>query len=449
MDRFAIPAGMGVRMRQTDVLIIGGGAAGLTAAIAASEGGASVTVLEHMDRTGKKLLSTGNGRCNYTNAVMSADCFRGSGLALAEDLLREYDTASTVDFFARLGIEPSERNGYFYPASGQAASVAEALRLKCAEQNVFVVCGAEIRELQHIREAGPDGKKESRFSVWYRKDGKSGQICSRTLILAAGSKAAPVTGSDGSGYGMAKQFGHRIVEVYPALTCLKTEGKFRKDWTGVRVRGSVSLYIQEKKAAFDEGELQLTDYGVSGIPVFQVSRYAAQALAENRLTEVSLCFWPERFRKNPVQCLAERLECLQQRTLEQALIGLLPAKLIPIVIRAAGLAPKESCQLRKEQLCALAEAGADFRLRVTGTGTFEQAQVCAGGVDGAEICPQTMESRCCSGLYLAGELIDVDGICGGYNLHFAWASGRRAGENAAKKAGKSNSLPVSGKRRKV
>lgn len=409
-------------MRQTDVLIIGGGAAGLTAAIAAARNGASVIVLEHTERIGRKLLSTGNGRCNYTNADMKPEYFRGSGQFLAADLLRSYDTETIVNFFRELGIEPAERSGYYYPASGQAASVFEVLRMECARLKVGMVMAAEPERVY---------KTADIFELVYRQDGKKKKLCSRTLILATGSKASPVTGSDGSGYDLAGQFGHRIVPVYPALTALRTEGSFLKAWAGVRVRGKAALWIEGKQIAADGGELQLTDYGVSGIPVFQISRYAAQALGNRQHIELSLAFLPEYWETDPQGFLRERFAVLCERKLLQALIGLLPAKLIPVVIRYAGLSAEQECRLSPAQLERLTLALTDFRLTVTGTGSFAQAQVCAGGADGRQIRSGTMESALCEGLYFAGELIDVDGICGGYNLHFAWASGLAAGKNAA------------------
>lgn len=412
-------------MRHTEVIVVGGGAAGLAAAITAARAGANVTILEHMDRVGKKILSTGNGKCNFTNRKMEPDCFRGTGVPLVCSLLEEYSTEAILDWFQAMGIEPMERNGYYYPASGQAASVLEVLRMECACLGVQIITGAVITALEVFHQE---------YRVSYHVSDKAEQLCGFALILAAGGKAAPVTGSDGSGYLLAKQLGHHVCDVYPALTNLHTAGWFLKQWAGVRISGSVSLFVDGSPVTGDQGELQLTDYGVSGIPVFQISHYAGAPLKAGRNVSLTLSFWPEGYQNGTSRRLKQRMDCFTSRTLDQGLVGLLPSKLIPVLIRQAGLSRQQDCHLTEAEYGRLADVGSRFWVQVTGTGDFKQAQVCAGGVDGSEIEPSTMESRIRKGLYFAGELIDVDGICGGYNLHFAFAGGMRAGREAAKQA---------------
>lgn len=414
-------------MQHVNLCIIGGGAAGLSAAIAAAERGACVLILEHKDRIGKKLLSTGNGRCNYTNAAMSEHCFRGSGAALAGALIRKYPTEWVLSFFERIGIEPVSREGYYYPASGQASAVLDALRQECAWLGVRIETEAQVEQIAHQ----PDG-----YLVSWNGNGKSRRLQADTLLLATGSCAAPVTGSDGSGYELAKQLGHTVSALYPALTSLKSSAPFCKNWAGVRVKGSIRLLVEGTEVTSDAGELQLTDYGISGIPVFQVSRDAAKALGEKKAVQAVLNFWPERYREDVFGCLQEHVAHLPGRTPYQCLTGLIPGKLAEVLLRGCRIDPDRKEALIETEVQKLAELGAAFSLRIIGTGTFAQAQVCAGGIPMEELCPGSTMSRLHDGLYFAGEILDVDGICGGYNLHFAWASGYESGVQAAEQTGR-------------
>ena len=251
------------------VIVIGGGASGMTAAIFAARQGAAVTLLEHMDRVGKKILSTGNGKCNLTNRRMDASCYRSSAPEFPMEVLGRFGEPETEAFFEELGIVLKDRNGYLYPASGQASSVLDALREELSRLGVNIVteCGeAEVA----APGSGKGGNQE--WTVLCKK----GRFCSDALILAAGSKAAPSTGSDGSGYDLAKRLGHRIIRPLPALVQLRCREKFFKQISGVRADACVSIWADGERLAYDQGELQLTDYGISGIPVFQVSRFAVE-----------------------------------------------------------------------------------------------------------------------------------------------------------------------------
>lgn len=411
-------------MQHVNVCVIGGGAAGLTAAIAAAERDARVLILEQKEKVGKKLLSTGNGRCNYTNAAMSAQCFRGSAAPLAAELIGHYPTEWVLHFFERLGIEPSARDGYYYPASGQASAVLDALRQECVYRGVRIETGARV---EHIEQRG-DG-----YVVSWTAEERNRRLQADTVILAAGSCAAPVTGSDGSGYELARQLGHEVTPLYPALTSLKSSAPFCKNWAGVRVKGEVHLLVDGNEVAADTGELQLTDSGISGIPVFQVSRFAAESLGEKKAVQAVLNFWPERYRKDPAACLRTHVTGLPGRTPYQCLTGLLPAKLADVLLRGCHIEADRTDPLTEGEIRKLAELGGAFSLRIIGTGTFAQAQVCAGGIPLTELCPGSTMSARCDGLYFAGEILDVDGICGGYNLHFAWASGYASGMQAAER----------------
>ena len=264
-----------------------------------------------------------------------------------------------------------------------------------------------------------------------------GNFSGETLILACGSKAAPGTGSDGSGYKLAKRLGHHIIKPLPALVQLRCPEKFFKQLAGVRADASVILYSDGRKLAEDKGEVQLTDYGISGIPVFQVSRFAARALDEGRDVRAVLNFYPECPETETRRILKERSERLKERQVEDFFSGWIHKKLAALFLKQAGIRPDRTVgSLTETQIQTLGDLLYRFEVSVNGTNSFEQAQICCGGVDVREVDAQTMESKKVKGLYFAGEILDVDGICGGYNLQWAWSSGAAAGKCAGRESDK-------------
>lgn len=401
------------------VAVIGGGAAGMMAAITSAREGARVTILEHKDRIGKKILSTGNGRCNFTNTYQTPACYRSDNRDFAWNIIQKFNVEKTISFFKELGIYPKDRNGYLYPYSDQAAAILEVLQIEVAKLDICVMTEINVLDIQPV-------KKGIRITT----DKKT--ITADSVILACGSKAAPVTGSDGSGYQLAKLFGHRIVPVLPALVQLRCAEKFYKSISGVRVQGTVEIYADDIFLASDTGEIQLTNYGISGIPVFQVSRYAAKALYQKQSVTAVLNFMPDMNKDEFLLFLQERITLCPYKTLDEFFTGVFPKKLCELWIRLSRL-PKEMrvSDLSGEQLEKLVLLIQHLRTHITETNAFEQAQICCGGVDTTEINPDTLESNYVSGIYFAGELLDVDGICGGYNLQWAWSSGFVAGKEAA------------------
>ena len=401
------------------VAVIGGGAAGMMAAITSAREGARVTILEHKERIGKKILSTGNGRCNFTNTYQTPACYRSDNRDFAWNIIQKFNVEKTISFFKELGIYPKDRNGYLYPYSDQAAAILEVLQIEVAKLDICVMTEINVLDIQPV-------KKEIRITT----DKKT--ITADSVILACGSKAAPVTGSDGSGYQLAKLFGHRIVPVLPALVQLRCAEKFYKSISGVRVQGTVEIYADDISLASDTGEIQLTNYGISGIPVFQVSRYAAKALYKKQSVTAVLNFMPDMNKEEFLLFLQERITLCPYKTLDEFFTGVFPKKLCELWIRLSRL-PKEMrvSDLSGEQLEKLVLLIQHLRTHITETNSFEQAQICCGGVDTTEINPDTLESNYVPGIYFAGELLDVDGICGGYNLQWAWSSGFVAGKEAA------------------
>ena len=257
------------------------------------------------------------------------------------------------------------------------------------------------------------------------------------LILAAGSKAAPSTGSDGSGYEYARQLGHSIIKPLPALVQLRCQGNMYKQMAGIRTEAEVSLQADGITLAKDKGELQITDYGLSGIPVFQVSRYAARALDEKKKVRVYVDFMPGWNNSESFRLLKKRALLLAYKPTAELFTGMLNRKLAQVLLKLAGIDGNISCgSLTGKQLEKICKELKEYEAVVMSVNPFANAQVCCGGVDTNEIDETTMESRLCPGLYMAGEILDVDGICGGYNLQFAWSSGLIAGRCAAGSAGK-------------
>lgn len=401
------------------VAVIGGGAAGMMAAITAAREGVKVTILEHKDRIGKKILSTGNGRCNFTNTYQTPACYRSDNRDFAWNIIQKFNVEKTISFFKELGIYPKDRNGYLYPYSDQAAAILEVLQIEIAKLDICVMTEINVLDIQPVKRG-----------IRVTTDKKT--ITVDSVILACGSKAAPVTGSDGSGYQLAKLLGHRIVPVLPALVQLRCAEKFYKSISGVRVQGTVEIYADDISLASDTGEIQLTNYGISGIPVFQVSRYAAKAIYQKQSVTAVLNFMPDMNKDEFLSFLQERITLCPHKTLDEFFTGIFPKKLCELWIRLSRL-PKEMrvSDLSGEQLEKLVLLIHHLRTHITETNAFEQAQICCGGVDTTEINPDTLESNYVPGIYFAGELLDVDGICGGYNLQWAWSSGFVAGKEAA------------------
>ena len=401
------------------VAVIGGGASGMMAAVTAASEGARVILLEHKDRIGKKILSTGNGRCNFTNIHQEPICYHSEDPLFPWEVVERFNAQAVISFFFQLGVYSKNRNGYIYPNSDQASAVLDAFRIELDRLKVEIRTGVECREIR-------PGKKG--FTVLTDQ----GPVRADRVILCAGSKAAPTTGSDGSGYDLAKKLGHRILPVLPALTALKCEEKFFKSIAGVRANGSVSIWSGGECIAKDTGEIQLTDYGISGIPVFQVSRYASKLLYDKNQPDAGLYFRPYFTKTQTADFVRAGAKPRPDKSAEMFLIGLFHKKLCDLWIRLSEIPrQRKTGELTEDEIARLTDLIKEFRVRVRETNPYDKAQVCCGGVDTREVDPETLESVYVPGVYFAGEILDVDGMCGGYNLTFAWASGYVAGKAAS------------------
>lgn len=411
----------GTQRHSKSVLIVGGGASGLIAAIAAARQGAKVTLIEKNRQAGKKLLMTGNGRCNFTNKNQELRYYRSSNPELIGPVLEAFPMEETVAFFEELGILVKDRGGYLYPNSGQAASIAGVLRLEVQRLSIKEAYNTEVLAV---------GKQKGYFQAecegWtYEGD---------ALVLACGSKAAPAAGASGDGYRFARSFGHTVVRPLPALTGLYAAEKDCKTLAGVRTDARVTLLTDGKVCAVEEGEVQFASYGLSGIPVFQISRFASRTLDEGGTCEVRLDVCPALTGQKLLQILSEenRRKHTDMRKNTDILLGMFPEKLSQVLLGRAGISGKKKGQeWTREELERLVGQMKELTFQITGSRGYEQAQVCTGGVPLKELKGISMESAAIPGLYLAGELLDVDGACGGYNLQWAWSSGYLAGIHAA------------------
>lgn len=408
------------KSKQQDVLVIGAGASGMMTAITAARRGLSVTVLEHMDKPGKKILATGNGKCNFTNLKMSPRCYYGDH-GLVQEILKQFTVEDTLAFFREIGIWPKEKNGYVYPNSGQASSVADALSAEMKRSGVSLVTSCDIRQLG-----------ETKYGFEVRTS--MGTYCSHNLVFATGLRAAPKSGSDGSMISLIKSFGHRFVPILPALCGFEAEGMEFSKVSGVRTDALLSLYIDGQKCEQERGELQLADYGISGIPVFQISGRVSRLLYQGKEPYLKLDVMPDHTKEQVMEELLRRVNTYGVgRSLGDVLDGMLPDKLAKALLQALHKSPGDGAEILQEDRWRndLADQIKDKKLHIRKVSDFDKAQVTTGGVALSELQADTLELIKYPGIYVTGELADVDGICGGYNLQWAWSSGHLAGQSAA------------------
>lgn len=391
------------------IAVVGGGASGLMAAISAARSGAQVTIYERMDRVGKKILATGNGRCNLTNRYAQIQNYHGKNPHFLHSAISRFWVQETLDFFLELGIvAKEEEQGKIYPYSGQASAVLDVLRFETERLGVQTVCNFEVKKLI---------PKKQGFQI----ESYQGETAfADYVILSAGGKAAPNLGSNGSGYEICKQLGHHITKLSPSLVQLRCENT--KSMQGMKMDACVRI----GQKAESQGELLFTDYGLSGPPIFDLS-----AKRPEFPFTVSVDLMPEYSLEEIKKILAKR----KHGTLEQYLIGILPKKLGQSLLKNAGFAPlsRRVDSLLEEEIQRIAYKIKHWDFTATDTLSWNNAQVTAGGVLCSEVNPSSMESKLVPGVYLTGELLDIDGDCGGFNLQWAWTSGFLAGVHAAER----------------
>lgn len=393
-----------------DIAVIGGGASGLAASIGAKrvDGNLKICIIEVLPRVGKKILATGNGRCNLTNLNATALDYNNPFVACA---FESFPPKTVIRFFESMGLKcVADGEGRVYPMSNTAASVLDCLRFEAERLNIEIICDTKADKIE---------KKGDLFVI-------NNSIKAKKVILATGGKASPSQGSDGSGYPLLKMLGHRVTPLYPALVQL-TVSENVKALKGVRVKSKVKLCCKEKTVDSAGGEILFTDYGLSGIAIMDISRSV-----KNRKCQCVLDILPEMNKEEIRQFICDRKALNPQLSAENMLTGLVPKKAGQFVLKLCGVhgdAPVVS--LNDFRINEIAEKMKKLTFTVSGTNGFKNAQLTCGGGELDEFNPCTMESKKVKGLYCTGELLDVDSVCGGFNLQWAWASGLLAGQSAA------------------
>lgn len=401
----------------TKIAIIGGGASGLACAIELlhninDKNQVEVTILEKLPRVGKKILVTGNGRCNLTNMNSAESGFRGD-TAFSQFALNEYTPEKNIEFFNRLGLYTREEDeGRVYPLSNQAASVLDALRFECERLGVKTICDYRAVHLKTI-DTGVTKKivinNRDRFDF---------------VVVACGGKAAKMHGTDGDGYDMLKMFGHSIISPAPALVSLNCD-EFTKALKGVRSICKMDLIIDGKKELENYGEVQFTDYGLSGIPIMQLSRFVSVSPSND--IKINLDVTPD-FTKEQIWDYLISRRNVDTGLCENLLSGIMNKQLCITLLKECQVAVNKRVNtLTDDELKRIAKIIKNWEIKIKNSRSFDYAQVTAGGVDCKEFSDKTMESRFVKNLFCCGEVFNVDGDCGGYNLQWAWSSGRLVG----------------------
>jgi predicted Rossmann fold flavoprotein len=404
------------------VVIVGGGPSGLMAAITAARAGVSVCLLERQDRVGRKLLATGNGRCNLSHAAVADTNYHGRNPGFVAPALRQFGVQDTLAFFNDLGILTTvEEDGEIYPLCGQASAVLDVLRYECERLGVRTIVGADVTRIIAGAQA---------FTLVHTGNQTEGVA----VVLAAGGKAMPQLGGGESGLRLAVSLGHRLVPVYAGLVPLKTDCPYNRQLKGTKVDATVTLDIEGGPPRSERGEILFTEYGLSGPPLIQLSLPAAQALRDGSHVRLVVDLFAEWDQQTLTGHLQSRFEKAGDATIEHALVGLCNKRLILPLLATAGLAKTASAVSSIAQAPRLAALCKVWPLTVTGTLSYNEAHVMCGGVDCADVDPESLQSRKADALYLTGELLDVTGDCGGYNLQWAWSSGHMAGAQAARSA---------------
>lgn len=444
------------------VIIIGAGAAGMVAAIAAAEEAAGrriqaqgkeselsagsllqeaqknngdVLLLESNDRAGKKILATGNGKCNFTHRDVNPSHYHTDDRHILEAVLSGYPTKAVLDFFERLGMLSREKNGYFYPLPETASTVLNVLRLRLSELGCEISCGVYIEQIE---------KSENGFLLRLKEKERSYQIYADRVILATGSRAGDfLQNKKEDPLRPARLLGLQSTPLYPSLTkCICREDHYYRQLAGVRAQVVLKLFCAENRSEEirrESGELQLTKEGISGIAVFQLSGEIAQRLAEKRRVIVEINFLPDFPEDKLEEWSKKRLALLPGRNLEDFFLGVLHKKVLQACLQAEGLRGTTQIPASAEKdavmmVCSVIMRAMHFTTEVTGVSDMRQAQVCRGGLYLSQF-DEKLECRTVPGLFACGEVLNVDGECGGYNLHFAWASGHLAGKWAMRRTG--------------
>lgn len=406
-------------MNNETMIIIGAGAAGLVAAISSARAGRSVTLLEQNSKIGKKILVSGNGKCNIDNRYIHPNRFNSQNPHFINAVLEGHGFDVVEKFFTSLGLELVEgKEGKMFPMSLQASSVVELLEYEAKRVGVEIICDCTVTAVD---------KKNNTFTLETTQGRK---ICEK-LLLTSGSPAAPQLGGSNSGYAFATKMGHSLIPRHPSLVQLCSEEEWVKKCAGVKVAGIAKLYSNGEYITERKGDILFTNYGISGLAILDLSREVSTRLANFDYCELSLDLMPELSKEKLTNLLQSRVQNESEKPIALWLQGVMNKKLISIVLEQAKSNIKIENQLNRKEINKLVHAIKNLKLSISDTKGFKGAEVSTGGVNTEELNPQTMESKLVPNLYFAGEILDVDGDRGGFNFHFAWVSGMRVGRSRA------------------
>jgi predicted Rossmann fold flavoprotein len=404
------------------IIIIGGGASGLVAAIMAARNGAGVTVLERMQRVGKKLLATGNGRCNLSNRRLDSTHYHGVRPECVEAVFAQFGLGETLRFFDSLGVTVEEEDeGKLFPSSRQASSVLDVLRYEMSQLGVTEICDVIVQTIQ------PQG---GGFRC-VCGDGRTFEAGS--VVVCTGGKSSPNLGSNGGGYKIAQALGHTIIEPFPALVQVRLDAPYLNQISGAGLQGEAQVWVDGKLQRTETGEILFAKYGVSGTAILQLSRPISESTLRGRDTQLRLDLFPALAHGALAALIQERIAKNARKPIDFSFVGFVHKRLIPVLLHLAGVQDlQRPCgDLSSEEIERIASAMKEWTIPCSGTQSWMFSQVTAGGVDVREVDPATLESKRMPSVYFAGEVLDIDGDSGGYNLQWAWSSGAVAGTHAA------------------
>lgn len=416
-------------MIKPKVAIIGGGASGLMASIALAKNltkadlnKTEIVILERMDRVGKKLLATGNGRCNLTNLNEGVTNYHSLNLKSLNKVLPSFTPKDTISFFESIGLLCRiESDGKVYPYSNQATSVLDVLRLELSYLNIKEICQFEVKTIT---------KHNNEFII---TDRSNNVVKASKVIVSTGGKSQQNLGSNGSGYELLKNLGHKVTPVFPSLVQLKTDNKLVKSLNGIKLNCEAAISVNNNKLRTEAGELLFTEYGFSGIMIFQLSRIFGEYNIKNNNIFITIDTMPEFNKAKLINLIKSRIKSNEEKTLEELFIGILNKRVAQAILKSSNLIPLSRCvnSLTLNEIKNLVETMKRWQFRIVDSMSWNNSQVTAGGINLAEVDLNTFESRLVKNLYITGELLDVDGDCGGFNLQWAWASGFIAGKSAS------------------
>lgn len=392
-----------------EIVVVGAGASGLVAAIFAKNNKNNVTILERFDKAARKVLVSGNGRCNYWNEDQDLKRYHSSDDEFINKVITKENQEAALNFFRKLGVEPFIRGGYYYPYSMQSVTIKNLLLKEIKRKNINIIYEADVYNIV---------KEENKFKIYYDN------VCIEAdkVIMAAGSNA--YYKEENITYSILRSMGHRFIPILPSLVQLVSRDRILKHVKGIRCNARVSILINDEVVKKEEGELQFTEYGLSGICIFNLSREASINLTKNKKVEISINFIHE-FDNDFID---KRSKIVSHDNIFELLEGIINEKLLSALLINMDINKKYE-ELSIEEKSTLYNLLTDYKVRIIDTNSFKEAQVSIGGISVQDINPLTMESKVVDGLYAVGEFLDVDGDCGGYNLAFAWMSGIIAGRS--------------------